>query len=151
MADAYIRHIKELSRMVLVDMEVRASQAPQVIWQFRGYLALRRPVSPNEVTHWTVEGLEWEVHSEAGVVHAVSIQASTFPHGFTQWLVGMAQTGQLRFVEFGLRGYADFANGGEWLPWQRGQVFTLQDLAHLVCENGVRYQLSGPLPDRRLS
>ena len=151
MVDAYIRHLIELSRMVLVDMEIRALQAPQVIWQFRGYLALQRPVNPDEITHWTVEGIEWQPHSDAGMVHGVSIQASTFPHGFTQWLVGMAQMGQVRFVEFGLRGYADFANGGEWLPWQRGQVLTLRDLTPLVWENGVRYQLSGPLPDRRLS
>lgn len=151
MADAYIRHITELSRMILVDMKVRASQAPQVIWQFRGYLALQRPVVLKDIADLTVEGLEWEPHSEAGIVHAVSIRASNFPPAFTQWLVGMAQIGQVRFVEFGMRGYAEFANGGEWLPWQRGQLLTFENLAHLVWENGVRYQISGPLPDRRLS
>lgn len=132
-------------------MEVRASRAPQVVWHFRGYLALRRPVGLEEVTQWIGEGLEWEPHSEAGMVHAVTIQANSLPPGFMDWLIGMFKAGRLRFVEFGLRGYAGFANGGEWLPWQRGQLLTHEELAHLVWENGVRYQLSGPLPDRRLS
>lgn len=104
------------------------------------YAVFADPVSPAEAEA-ALPGLEVERYrDEAGRVRAVRFAGDAEPGAVLPLLKAGLAAGRLRWLEFGLRGYAVIEGKRERRPWRRNAYLGFAGLEALeALEPGVRY------------